>query len=248
MTRVLGRAWLVALVTAGLLLPGGSADAAPADTAHKPDIRTRKPTDLFIDPSGESGGKELRLSNTIWNAGDGPLELRPENDAKNDTTIAYQRIYSHHQNGSPYVFRERQVGTFIFHPTHGHWHFEGFALYQILEVTPEGGVGAELRRGEKVSFCIINTDNVPDSLEHSGWGGNYNSCGQNVLYGLRVGWGDTYTWNLAGQFIPIAGLPDGIYWLRSTADFENRLRETNNNNNSKKVKIQITGNSVSVVP
>jgi hypothetical protein len=180
--------------------------------------------------------------------GKGTLELRPQNDPATDTTVAYQRIYSHDANGTPFLIGERQVGTFVFHEAHGHWHFEGFALYQILEVTAGGGFGAVLRESDKVSFCIINTTNVPDTLEHSGWGGNYSFCGQNVLYGLKVGWGDTYTSGLAGQYVPIAGLLDGTYWLRSIADFENRLREVNERNNGKTVKIRITENSVSLVP
>jgi Lysyl oxidase len=67
------------------------------------------------------------------------------------------------------------------------------------------------------------------------------------LQGLPVGWGDTYTSGLAGQSIDITGLPDGIYWLRSTADFEDRIDERRDNNNSAKVKIQITRTTVTQI-
>jgi hypothetical protein len=239
MAGILRRASVVALIVGSVVLPGGAAQGSPADGLHLPDIRTLKPTDLSIQMSGSL--KELRLSNTIWNAGPGPLELRPENAG--GITTAYQRIFSHDADGVPYLAQENAIGTFAFHGSHGHWHFEGFALYEILEVTTEGRVGAVLRSGEKVSFCIIPTTFITSNLEHSGWGNSY-SCGENALQGLPVGYGDTYTSGLSGQSINITGLPDGIYWLRSTADFEDRIDERRDANNSAKVKIQITGTTV----
>jgi len=238
----LRRASVVALTAGSVVLPAGAAQGAPADGLHRPDIRTLKPTDLSIQRLGSV--KELRLSNTIWNAGPGPLELHPENAG--GVTTAYQRIYSHDAQGNPYLAEETAIGTFAFHPDHGHWHFEGFALYEILEVAADGGVGAVLRQGEKVSFCIIPTTFITSNLEHSGWGGSY-TCGEDALQGLPVGWGDTYTSGLAGQSIDITGLPDGIYWLRSTADFEDRIDERRDNNNSAKVKIQITRTTVTQI-
>lgn len=63
-----------------------------------------------------------------------------------------------------------------------------------------------------------------------------------------MGWGDTYAWNLAGQWIDITGLGNGDYWLLSTADPENLLAETDDGNNTAAVKIRIKGNSVKILP
>jgi hypothetical protein len=239
MAGFLRRAPIGVIVAGVVALPGGVAQGAPADSLHPPDIRTLKPSDLSIQMAGSV--KELRLSNTIWNAGPGPLELRPDNDAS--VTTAYQRIYSHDLEGNPYLAQETAIGNFAFHRGHGHWHFEDFALYEILEVTADGGVGAVLRQGEKVSFCIIPTTFITSRPEHVGWGGSY-TCGDSALQGLPVGWADTYTSGLSGQSIDITGLPDGIYWLRSTADFEDRIDESQEANNSSRVKIQIIGMTV----
>jgi hypothetical protein len=236
---------MIALVVLGVVFSGVPAGADAADTPHLPDIKTKRPSELFIDPSGKSGGKELRFTNTIWNRGAGPLELRAQNSG--EITTAYQRIYSHHNNGNPYLLEENEIGKFTYHPGHGHWHFEGFARYQIREVTANGGVGALLRESHKISFCIIPTTFVTNDLPHAGWGGSYN-CGARAMQGLPVGWGDQYYWGLDGQYVPIDGLPDGIYWLKSRADFENRIDEERENNNAKKVKVRITGNTVECLP
>jgi hypothetical protein len=242
MTRFVRRGSFVAFMACLMVLPGWSAGAAPAGTPHLPDIRPRRPGDLSIQMNGSV--KELRLANTVWNAGQGPLELRPVNSG--GTTTAYQRVYSHDAAGNPYLLSETPIGNFTYHPGHGHWHFEGFALYEVLEVTPTGGEGAVLRQGEKVSFCIIPTTFITSNLQHAGWGGSY-SCGATAMQGLPVGWGDTYTSGLAGQSVDVTGLPDGIYWLRSTADFKDLIDEKRETNNSVKVKIQITDMTVRIV-
>jgi hypothetical protein len=62
----LRRASLVALAAGSLVLPAGAAGGAPTDGLHRPDLRTLRPRDLSIQVLGAV--KELRLSNTIWNA------------------------------------------------------------------------------------------------------------------------------------------------------------------------------------
>jgi hypothetical protein len=142
------------------------------------------------------------------------------------------------------------VGSFSFHPPHNHWHFEDFAVYELYEVTGDGGFGNLVRSTEKVTFCIIDTGLVDASLEHA-TGPTYNSCGPSATQGLSVGWGDTYTWNLVGQSIDVTGVPNGVYWLVSTADPDNLIDEgggARETNNSAAVKIRLRGNGVRVLP
>jgi hypothetical protein len=238
--RAGGRGSVLAVTAAALFMFGLPARAAPADTPHLPDVRTLKPSDLNIQHDGAV--KELRLTNKIWNGGNGPLELRPVNSG--NTTVAYQRIYTHDAAGNWSLAQETQIGTFTFHPDHFHWHFEGFALYELRDVAPGGGVGPNvIATSEKISFCILDTFTFNPNLEHSGEGGTY-GCGASNLQGLKVGNGDEYHSGLAGQEIDITGVPDGIYWLLSTADFENRIKETRETNNTGRVKIQIIGDTV----
>jgi Lysyl oxidase len=240
------RVIVATVFVAGGLFAANVVRGARAGRNHLPDLRTRTPTDLQIVSSG--GAKLLRFSNTVWNRGRGPLELRPESSG--NTTLAYQRIYSHDDAGVWFVIREVLVGTFTFHPTHNHWHFDDFADYEIRNVNPDGSIGSRVERaGTKQTFCIADTEPINLRLEHAPLDQIYppSNCDQNDIEGMSVGWGDKYGWELAGQSIDITGLPDGLYYLYSITDGANRIRETNNANNWAAVKIQIQGTTVTIV-
>jgi hypothetical protein len=236
-------------VLAGTMLVGPPARAYTADAKHYPDLRTLKPSDLHVARQctlviAGTCTKQLRFSNTVWNAGTGRLEMRPQNNAQLGKTTAFQRIWSHDASGKWYVAEEVPVGEFVFHVSHNHWHFEGFANYSLVNENADGSIGVNVRRSsQKTTFCVIDTDAVNRSLEHAG-SQTYTSCGQTDITGLSVGWGDKYGYNLAGQSIDITNLPDGRYWLVSTADYQNRLKETRDDNNWAAVKIRISGSTV----
>ncbi|MDQ4145924.1 MAG: lysyl oxidase family protein [Actinomycetota bacterium] len=240
---------VVSALAAGTLF-GPSAQGTTADTKHYPDLRTLKPSDLSITRQCTlillgSCTRLLRFSNTVWNGGNGRLELRPQNNSVLGKTTAYQRIWSHDAAGKWYLVEEVPVGEFVFHASHNHWHFEGFANYSLVNENADGSIGNNVRRSsQKTTFCVIDTDKVNANLEHSG-SQTYTSCGQNDITGLTVGWGDKYAYNLSGQSIDITNLPDGRYWLVSSADFQDRIHETNNSNNWAAVKIKISGTTVS---
>ena len=233
----------LALAAAALSGFATSAQAGDPGTAHLPDLVTQTPSDVRIQRDKATGTKVLRFSNTVGNLGIGRFELRPVHNAITDTTAAYQRIYTHDAAGNWSLQSEFPVGTFQFHETHNHWHFDDFALYELWNVAADGSIGdTVLRSSGKVTFCIIDTAAINLSLEHASPTRGYVSCNQGDIQGLSDGWGDTYTWNLPGQSIDIAGLPSGDYWLVSTADPDGLTSETNDANNSGAVKITIRGN------
>jgi hypothetical protein len=250
-------AWVLA-AAAILVLPHQAASAGPAGTPHLPDLRTRPPTDFrLVFLGGKTGvtGQEIRFSNTIWNGGEGPFELRPVNSGT--TTTAYQRVYTHNTSGTPSLASETAVGTFVFHSAHNHWHFEGFARYELRAVNPDGSMGAVLRTSQKVSFCMIDSVTVDSSLPHYGWGkggsfSRYVNCQANDTQGISVGYGDRYHSGLTGQSIDITGLPYSAgttYWVVSTADPPNHISETNDSNNAAAVKIRFQSKGgIGVVP
>jgi hypothetical protein len=84
-------------------------------------------------------------------------------------------------------------------------------------------------------------------LEHFGWGDN-GRCDKNAIEGLSVGYGDTYPWNIAGQSFDITDLDDGCYWLRSTANPEGHLMESDKTNNSAEVSFRLSGTSLTGGP
>ena len=243
-----GATLLVTLALALLLAGTEFTDVGTAsspDAIHYPDLRTTTPSGLNIQDSG--GQKLLRFNNTIWNAGDGRMELRPQNNQGSGTTDAYQRLYSHNSGGSWYLASETLVGTFVFHQAHNHWHFEDFAHYELHDVAPDGSIGTTvLATNDKVSFCLIDSGVIDSGLEHYG-PATYSLCEQNAMQGISVGWGDTYSWTLPGQSLDITGLPNGSYWLISTSDPSDRLAETHNGNNMGIAKVSIDNNNAQVI-
>jgi hypothetical protein len=246
-TRTSTRA--AAVVLAAVTVAAATMWLAPAiadrlGEEHLPNLRTRSPLGLRI--THESGATLLRFTNTVANVGQGPLELRPVNDG--ETTTAYQRIFTHDTDMDWVFMREQEVGAFVFHPQHNHWHFEGFAEYQLHEVALDGGVGGVLREAlDKVSFCVADSLIVNRKLKHfdkSAVGVYPTACSQDAIQGISVGWADRYGWRLYGQWIDITGLPDGTYWLTSGADPLDLIEETNDGDNRHDVKIRIEGDTV----
>ena len=92
-----------------------------------------------------------------------------------------------------------------------------------------------------------DTDRIASPPPHSPTRGVYGGCGREVQ-GISAGWGDTYSSSTPGQELDIRGVPDGRYAIRSTADPENRLLETNDTNNRSIVYIQLTGNRIERLP
>lgn len=242
--RSVPRYVLLLFVIAPLLL--GAATNAPqsvhatdAGGPHYPDIQTLEPSDVRTD---EEGGRQyLKLTNAVANLGDGPFELFPMNNPKELTTDAYQRVYTHDEKGTWSVFSETKVGTFALHEFHNHWHFEGFAEYEIRNKNKDGSIGDEvLASSGKVSFCMIDGGTYDNTLEHY-TGFHYFQCRQDDPEGISVGYYDVYSYFLPGQEIDITDVPAGEYWLVSTADPDNYVMETNEDNNSAAVEIEIEG-------
>jgi hypothetical protein len=122
-----------------------------------------------------------------------------------------------------------------FDACHQHYHFEGYASYQLLT-----GTGERLPIGNKNGFCLRDLDN---------WTGSA-SCGRYDCdyQGIGVGCADVYTPDLACQWIDITDVAAGTYELVVTVNTENVIRESDTNNNSASVTIEILADTVRVIP
>ena len=231
--RPLGRwAWLLPLaagLVAGLLIVGTPAELRATHGPHYPDLKTRPAADLRYDKVTIGGIPQwvLRFSNTVWNAGTGPLHLVPVNSGSK--TTVWQHVYSTTTaTGTP--FEQHHAGEAEFHPAHNHWHFQDFAKYELYtKAAWANNTGDKRGQGTKTTFCIIDTTRVTGDLPAA-----YAACGQTSTTGLTVGWGDTYTYNLADQWVVLgqSRLANGDYVLRSIADPLNKLHESANKNGS----------------
>lgn len=230
--RIVRWSWLPPLaagLAAGFLIVGTPGAMRATDGPHYPDLKTRPPFDLRHDRVTINGTSQwvLRFSNTVWNAGTGPLHLVPVNSGSK--TTVWQHVYSTTTaTGTP--VEQHNAGEAEFHPEHNHWHFQNFAKYELYTKADwERRTGVKRGQGTKTTFCIIDTTRVTGNLPAA-----YAQCGQTSTTGLTVGWGDTYTYNLWEQWVVLgqSRLANGDYVLTSVADPLNKIYESSNKNGS----------------
>ena len=156
--------------------------------------------------------------------------------AWNDSTNRFQLSYY------------REAGHFIYHPGHGHFHFDGYAYYRLRYRNGDGTPGDYVMRsdgtgvvGEKIGFCLLDfvsggftteDGHASTSLPHYGAPGQpSNGCG--LLQGVTVGNADGYSNSLQGQWIDVTNVPNGQYFLEISLDGDNAVLESNEANNAK---------------
>lgn len=100
---------------------------------------------------------------------------------------------------------------FEFSPCHAHYHFLGFADYELRD-----GAGRLVGHGHKQSFCML------DSRRYAGTRSPQFDCD---FQGITVGWGDRYGADLDGQWVDVTDVPAGDYTLVVTVNPEGKLPE-----------------------
>lgn len=115
---------------------------------------------------------------------------------------------------------------FEFSECHGHYHFEGYATYQLKN--PAGEVVAA---GHKQAFCLLDSSPV----------GNGNRapqfhCG---FQGITSGWSDVYGAGLDCQWVDITDVPNGDYVLSIGINPERTIPESNYDNNVVEIPVSI---------
>ncbi len=185
----------------------------------------------------ENGVRLLKFTTTSWNAGRGPLELRPGAvDTGSGKQQVIQRIYN--DDGS---FTDQAINTWMeWHPSHNHFHLNDYAIYTLQAASAPG---QSLSTGSKTTFCIIDTDRVNLKLPGAPKHAAYTGCGLD-RQGMSVGWGDSYGYWLDGQSLPIGGLPDGDYVLQIEIDPKHHLLEATTADNISTLNFRITGDSI----
>jgi hypothetical protein len=236
-------AWPTAQAWAAPVEPPGAAPSGGStgrDQLVLPDLQTLAPIDVRIQRLA-GGQRLLRLGNTVWNSGAGPLALSGTFNPGTQRTLVTQ--YYPTRTGPE---QSQPVGEFIWHPGHDHFHFEGFASYELWTITPRAGLGALAASGGKISYCLI--DHRVVDVETPGFEDdrNYWGCGR-ARQGLSPGWGDRYDAFLDGQFVDITNVADGLYALVSTVNPDRRLLEADYTNNAARLYLDISGMSVTVI-
>jgi len=216
---------------------------APVGSAQvlelKPNLQPFPASELAIVTDYLNGGTKLVFSTTSWNSGLGPMELVADaGDSTSLTQQVKQRVYS--SDGS---YQDSSAGVVEYHPEHGHFHFDNYALYTLQPVNAPGG---SQRTGSKTTFCLMDTTKVNTGLPGAPGSAVYTTCGAS-RQGISVGWGDRYGYNLPGQSLNFTGNPNGDYLLKIEIDPQKRLLETNNDDNTSCVLLRVNNRAVQVL-
>ena len=198
-----------------------------------PDIKPIAPEELVLQE--RDGKRFLRFSSTWRNVGEAPMELN-----FNSKTLdgVKQRVYN--SDGTKRDVESHASFISDKRDDHRHTHLNDFARYQLFEANEDGIAKKEVRKNDKVSFFITDTETPypgmdPDNLgkvDKRGGGGR-------ITQGISVGNADTYGAGLSGQDFDVSNLKPGKYILRQTFDPADRLAETNEKNNSYDVLVDI---------
>ncbi|GLC25170.1 lysyl oxidase family protein [Roseisolibacter agri] len=107
-----------------------------------------------------------------------------------------------------------QDGLFEFASCHGHFHFQHYATYRLLDAS-----GTEWKAAKR-GFCMLDTDPYNVGTGDGTW--SYRNCGTTTrdgFQGISDGWADTYTFKLGGQYFVLDGgdgqpaVPPGVYTI-----------------------------------
>ena len=117
---------------------------------------------------------------------------------------------------------------FEFAPCHGHFHFEGYAEYQLLD--PTGAVAAT---GHKQAFCLL--DSAPVGIPGAPTTPRFH-CG---FQGIQRGWSDVYSSGLDCQWVDITDVPEGDYTLRISINPDRVIQEADYTNNTAEIPVHL---------
>jgi hypothetical protein len=107
-----------------------------------------------------------------------------------------------------------QDGLFELASCHGHFHFQHYATYTLLDES-----GTEWKSAKR-GFCMLDTDPWNVGKGDGTW--KYRNCGTTThdgFQGVSHGWADTYTFDLGGQYFVLDGgdgqppVPPGRYQI-----------------------------------
>ena len=221
------------------------AHAAPAGSAHLPDLRTVIPDEGFGIVAGPDG-PEFRYTHLVFNAGAGPLRIQPAYSPAAGTYLGTQQVATHDASDTWSVTSSRRVADdFRYHAEHGHFHFP-LASFGLYRVAADGAPGEVVAQSPKIGFCISDSYIYDSSLPHAGVGHDlWGSCSDPTsMRGLAVGGADEYDYRDPGQSIPMAGVPDGTYWFRAMSDPNDDFVESDEGNNETDVEVRIAHGTV----
>jgi hypothetical protein len=185
--------FILLLATVMSLVPAATSETEGSTaTQLLPNLIPLPARDLRI--TWEGGARLLKFTTTSWNAGNGPLELRPGDVDTGSNPPKQQLIQRVYNNDN--TITDMAIHTWMeWHAGHNHFHVNDYAVYTLQ---PVSAPGQSLVTGAKTTFCVMDTDRVNLKLPGASKQSTYSNCGLD-RQGMSVGWGDSYGYWLEGQ-------------------------------------------------
>lgn len=202
-----------------------------------PDLVLAPPSELYVVRLPENN-RSLRYNTKIINQGKGTFEIIGHSDREKEKTFASQ--YMKRTDGTGHY---KEVGTFVYHPTHNHWHIENHVQHKLFSVVNDQP-GEELASTGKISFCLWDEKPENTDLEFAPKTRSYPRNCNSSTQGISVGWSDNYAARLDGQELNIHQVPDGTYFLRAEVNPDKNITESEYSNNVILVKVEIKNNRI----
>ena len=198
------------------------------------------------------GKKLLKFGVVTMNTGAGPSEIIADRSGATAADwTAYQTFYDAQGKLLGSVL-DPHVQYYFAGDGHNHWHVRDFDDYSLLSAD-----GTVVARAEKHGYCMQDNNGptrtgpgVPTAARvhrcHVVW----RRATERTHHRARSqpGLGGRLLHVPAGPGIDISGLPNGRYTVQVHADAAGAVTESNDNNNTARVKVDIAGDTVTVVP
>lgn len=232
--RVLPAVAAIALGVPAAIAAGGT---HPRGTALLPDLDQEAPAGLVVTRGVRHGHRIWRLGfrSAARNVGSGPLIIDGRRPDPGQRRMAADQVLVNADGPRTEIHHAGHL-RYVTSPDHQHWHLLGFDRYELRR--PGSAVAAV--RDRKTGFCLgdryrITTPVLPARAPQP----LYTSrCGLDrpgllgVREGISVGYGDDYSANLEGQYLPLDGLRAGRYVLVHRVNASRRLAESSYANNA----------------
>jgi Lysyl oxidase len=234
-----------ALIVAVVLLVGAGQTTSRSIAGQSggspvlPDLKVVPLSDFHVQTL--NGHRLLRFTTIVANRGPGPFEVAGSRGTTAHPEMRIKQVI-HEEGGGK---RWRRTGAIAAYAGdgHDHWHVQDVTSYELWPV----GVKNRTLRGTKIGLCFFDNYAWRLSLPGARQRPHYSFLGcrrsgdaLTIHAGISVGWGDSYPWNFAYQWIDITGLPGGRYMLRTTADQPAHYREARELNNCVWVRMRIS--------
>ena len=195
---------------------------------------------LGASAASAAPGYRLSFGSTAMTAeSGGPLIVRGHRSGNNEPMVADQVI----ENTDGSKTTRPSIGQLVYEEypgsvSHRHWHYKSFVRYQLRSISDLSLV----RPDNKAGFCLSDPVLAPDFC------GSLNPGALTVDEGLTPGVADYYNPLLEGQYIDVADVPPGDYWLVHWVNASKEICESSYANNAAGVKIALWPNGYGRAP